>query len=97
MEQKWLTCSISPGQFPSEYAVAGVQHNGKPFSLFAPRETVAPTAGGEGPGLIRVEVLDKKGDLVLVRLPAQTFENGQYVTVTTADLRPAAPAQKIGA
>lgn len=93
MEKKWLVCSVSPGQFPTEYAVSGTQYNGKPFSLFAPAETVnAPESGVEGPGLVQVQVVDRKGALVLVRLPAQTFENGHYVTVTEAELNAEPPA-----
>jgi hypothetical protein len=96
MEMKQLPCSVSPGQFPSEYAVAGVQYNGKPFSLFAPRESVFPPSSGEGEGLLQVEVIDRRGDLVLVRLPAQTFENGQFITVHAKDLREPAP-HRVGA
>jgi len=83
VETKWLLCSVSPGQFPSEYAVSGTQHNGKVYSLFAPRESVqAVTPGGDGS--LEVQVVDRKGDLALIRLPAQTFENGQYITVKSA-------------
>ncbi len=85
----WLVSTIGPGQFPTEYAVGGMQYNNKPFSLFAPADAVQAPSGGEGPGLVSVEVIDRKGDLVLVRLPAQTLENGQYVTVKASDLRPA--------
>lgn len=96
MEEKWLTCSVSPGQFPTEYAVAGEQHDGKPFSLFAPREAVRPPEkGDEGPGLLRVNVVERKGDLALVRLPAQTFENGRHVTVKAAELQAGPPARAV--
>jgi hypothetical protein len=96
MEQMWLRCSIGPGQFPTEYAVAGVQHNGKSFSLFAPKETVDAPSAGEGAGYVRVDLVEKKGELALVRLPAQTFENGQFVTVKLTELQPT-PAQRKGA
>jgi hypothetical protein len=97
MSTKWLSCSISPGQFPTEYAVAGTQHNGEGFSLFAPREFIVPPKEQEGLGLVRVDVIDQKGDLVLIRLPAQTFENGQYVTVKVSDLHDPLAVQRIGA
>jgi hypothetical protein len=97
METMWLPCLVSPGQFPNEYAVSGTQHNGKGFSLFAPREAVVAPAAGEGEGLLRVEVADRRGDLALVRLPAQTFENGQHVTVDARTLQPAPPPQRVGA
>jgi hypothetical protein len=96
-ETQWLPCSVSPGQFPSEYAVAGVQHNGKPFSLFAPRAMVLAPPSEEGQGLVRVEVVGRRDDLVLVRLPAETFENGQYVTVTAGELQAGPAAQRVGA
>jgi hypothetical protein len=95
MDTKWLSCSVSPGQFPGEYAVAGVQHNGKPFSLFAPQEAVSAPPSGEGTGLMHVEVVDRRGDLVLVRLPAQTFENGQYITVNAKALQPTPTPQQV--
>ena len=87
MEKKWLACSVSQGQFPTEYAIAGTQHDGSPFSLFAPKETVsAPVGANEGPGAVRVVVIDRRDGLALVRLPAQTFENGHHVTVSEAEL-----------
>ncbi len=96
METKWLPCSVSPGQFPSEYAVSGTQYNGKGFSLFAPREmvrSVAPAADG----WVQVQVVDRKGDLALVRLPAESFENGQYVTVQTSLLQTTPEPAKVSA
>jgi hypothetical protein len=95
MEMKWLMCSISPGQFPTEYAVSGTQYNGAPFSLFASGESVVPPVGAiEGLGAVRVQVIDRRDGLALVRLPAQTFENGHHVTVSESELstEPAARA-----
>jgi hypothetical protein len=97
METKWLHCSVSPGQFPDEYAVGGKQYNGKRFSLFAPRELVRLATAEEGKGLLQVEVVDRKDDLVLVRLPEESFENGQYVTVQEAQLQETPPAPRVGA
>jgi hypothetical protein len=58
-----------------------------PFSLFAPKEVVsAPVGASEGVGAIRVAVVDRRGGLALVRLPAQTFENGHHVTVSESEL-----------
>jgi hypothetical protein len=96
METRWLPCSVSPGQFPNEYAVSGMQYNGKGFSLFAPREMVSAPPSGEGEGLMQVEVVDRRNDLALVRLPAQSFENGQHITVDANTLRSAPGLQKVG-
>ena len=46
---------------------------------------------------MRVEEVDRRGDLVLVRLPAQTFENGQYITVNAQALQPTPTTHKVGA
>ncbi|MBY0455844.1 MAG: hypothetical protein K2V38_00755 [Gemmataceae bacterium] len=95
MEKRWLSCSVSPGQFPTEFAISGTQFNGNPFSLFAPALAVSAPAGAvEGAGLVEVAVIDRSDGLALVRLPAQTFENGHHVTVRETDLhaRPATPA-----
>jgi hypothetical protein len=89
MKTAMLSCSISSGQFPNEYAVAGTQHDGKGFSLFVPKEFVREVKDDSHSALLKVERIDQKGDLVLVRLPAQTFENGQYVTVKMSDLQEA--------
>jgi hypothetical protein len=67
--------------FPTEYAVAGKEYNGRGFSLFAPVETVEDA--GDGKGRMRVEKIDQRDNLVLVRLPAYIFGGGQYVTVTS--------------
>lgn len=83
----WLRCSVSPGQFPDEYAVGGAKFDGRPFSLFAPLSEVRPPAGADrGEGLIRVTVVKQDGDLVLVKLPQQTFENGYFITVKAGQL-----------
>ncbi len=80
--QAWLRCRIGPGQFPDEFAVGGTKHDGRPFSLFAPQQTVQSLEGADrGEALVRVTVYEKKGNLVLVKLPQQTFENGYFITV----------------
>ena len=90
MEQ-WLQCTICEGQFTGEYAVQGETFDGTEFSLFVPDEFVElsdpldPTAGAAG--WIRVEVLDQRGDLVLVQLPRQTLENGRSLTVRRDQLQ----------
>jgi hypothetical protein len=96
-EQAWLEASVSPGQFPGEYAVSGRQHDGRTFSLFAPADKVREARPGEGQSRVLVEIIDRKGDLYLVRLPAQTFENGQHVTVRASQLEHTPPVQRVGA
>ena len=90
-----LQCKVSPGQFSGERVVSANDFQGSVFSLFVPDEYVHPeeqlTEGQTVDGLVQVEVLGRKGDLALVRLPRQPLENGQTVTVPIAALerRPA--------
>ncbi len=85
-----LRCQVSPGMFSEEVAVRGVAADGAEFSLFVSDECVefdAPIGNRESvAGWLRVEVLAREGDLVLVRLPGQAFENGQTVTVRDCQL-----------
>ncbi len=85
MEQSWLKCRIREGQFSDEFAVQGRLFNAKAFALFAPKNTVrtklTPTKGEAVDGEISVRVLNQKGDLVLVSLPAPCLENGRDITV----------------
>ena len=91
----WLRCKVSPGQFTGEYVVAAKDFRGDAFSLFVPDEYVhcqdqLPEADRVD-GLVHVEVLERSGDLALVRLPRVALENGQTVTVASSELsrRPA--------
>jgi hypothetical protein len=89
--ESWLYCDIAPGQFPDEYAVAGEQHDGRPFSLFAPKELVRPLDHDHG--RLRVKVFGRQSDLILIRLPRHSLENGQFVTVRADRLEPNPLAQ----
>jgi hypothetical protein len=92
----WLRCRVTPGMFDHELGVEGRQSDGSVWSLFAPKEAVdaggQPLEGG-AQGWIRVEVLTRQGDRVLVELPGQTFQNGSAITVK-ADQLVARPAQQ---
>ena len=89
--EKWLDCTISPGQFTGEYAVRGNLFNDRGFSLFAEKEhldfTKEPTLDKPVQGWIRVELGPEKGDLLLVTLPHPTFENGQTITVKRGQVK----------
>jgi hypothetical protein len=86
----WLKCTLSPGHFEGEFGVNGTQHNGTPFALFVPAAAVRlghePAVGKMVAGWVRVKVLDRKGELVLVRLPSQTFQSCPFATVTADQL-----------
>jgi hypothetical protein len=86
-----LRCDVAPGQFTGEYAVSAAQSNGEGFSLFVDENLVdweqPQDEGGRGEGWLLVEVVDRKGDEALIRLPAPSLEGGQCVTVRSGQLR----------
>lgn len=85
-----LRCQVTPGMFSGEVAVRGTTADGTEFSLFVSEEFVdcsePVTEGRPVDGWLSVEVLAREDNLALVRLPGQTFENGQTVTVLDSQL-----------
>jgi hypothetical protein len=90
LEQLWLKCEVSQGQFAGEFAVRGRTFDNTGFSLFTSADDLdldqAPTGNEQLPGRLCVDVLDRQGELVLVRLPQATLENGRTVTVRRSQL-----------
>lgn len=72
----WLKCIVTDGQFQSEKAVRGEDHAGRGFSFFADKKCVSPSGDS-----VKVIILAEESERVLVKLPGQTFENGQTITV----------------
>lgn len=85
-----LRCRVSAGQFSSEYAVIVRSNEGRDFSLFAQAGEVTfteqPTGDREVDGWIAVDVVEQDRNLVLIRLPQTTLENGQFLTVQAGQL-----------
>jgi len=83
--ERWLECTIWPGQFTGEYAVQGKLFDGTEFSMFAEKDDLRlrqePTEDNPVSGWIRIVPGPRKDDLLLVSLPKPTFENGQIITV----------------
>lgn len=66
----WLRCSsVSQGMFPGEYTVVTSTSDGREVSLFAPAQYVMPEKR-----LMRVQVLERGGDALLVYLPASPVD-----------------------
>ena len=84
MAEQWLRCKIAPGQLMGEFAVGGTLFDGTEFSMFARENDVefegVPSEEFPVDGWIRVSVKDRRGKLVLVRLPGQAIENGPFLT-----------------
>jgi hypothetical protein len=84
-------CEASIGQFPGELAITGETSSGSVFSLFMPESRVrcdqTPSEGRAVEALLQVEIVDRQGSLFVIRLPRQTLENGQFVTVREDQLR----------
>jgi hypothetical protein len=85
----WLKCSIVPGFWTNEYAVAGRTSDGTSFSLFVPGEFVTTTPSTHE-GLVRVQLLESKGDVSLVSLPGNPLESASTVNVNRNQLTEAA-------
>lgn len=82
--QRLLKCVVSKGQFSDEVAVSGQDYVGETFSFFVNPQFVeieGDVALGDQEGYLHVEQMDAKDDLVLIRLPGQTFGNGSTITV----------------
>src|SRR5882724_9521875 len=95
-----LRCMVSPGMFDHELGVQGQQFDGTEYSLFAPKQAVdhggLPLARGEiVPGFVQVKIVGRRGDLVGVELPGETFQNGYFITVR-ADQLEATPREHAG-
>src|SRR4051812_34900906 len=86
----WLKCKVTAGQFSSEYVIQGKEADGAAYSAFVPSQfircTEEPTKGRLVDGCVSVKIVDESGELRLVRLPRQTLENGQSITVTEDQL-----------
>lgn len=98
MPAMFLKCIVSVGQFSNEVAIRGEDHAGVAFSFFVEKRLVdykdEPQRGRDVNGLLHVEALEQKGDLVLIRLPGRTFENGSTITAKSSQLlRPTATRQ----
>ncbi len=87
----WLRCKIMPGQYSGECAIKGRLFDNNEFSLFAERNDV--DYDGELSidkpidGWLKVIPGPKKGDLLLVSLPQQAFENGKNIIVKIEQVR----------
>jgi hypothetical protein len=97
--ETWLRCLVSPGMFDNEIGVDGRQFDGSVFSFFGPDDAVEPeqelTSEKSVPGRVRVEIMSRKGNLVVVKLPRQTFQNGAFITVTADQLETRVARQEV--
>jgi hypothetical protein len=95
----WLRCTLSPGQFSDEYAVYGHQHNGRDFSLFAPKELTEcaypPTEDEDVEGWLQVKLWEKNGEWAIVELPDEPFECHRWVTVSVQQLKETSSPQAV--
>ena len=69
----WLKCSVVPGFWNNEYAVASSTANGSCFSLFVSSEFVTIQSQSKE-GLVKVQVLESKGEMSLISLPVNPLE-----------------------
>ena len=80
----WLQCVVSPGQILGRIRGQGQDFHWRSVSFCDKGRNRSPEAIHritKGMLQIRIEIVDQKGDLLLVRLPRRTLENGQHITV----------------
>jgi hypothetical protein len=87
----YLRCTVTPGQFSSEYAVSVQSFSGRTFSLFATRGDVqcdqSPSEDRSVEGWLAVEIVNSSETHYLVQLPQSTLENGRFLSVNPSQLR----------
>ena len=91
MRECWLQCDVSRGQFAEEFVIELRDFQNKLYSLFVSAECVDLDQDldvvDSCQGRLRVELLELKGNLALVRLPTTPLENGPTVTVNASHIQ----------
>jgi len=83
LEEAWLKCNISEGLLPEEFAVSCKNIDNDQFSFFVARSLINLTTSS-----VKVNVLDRKGNIFLVFLPTTPIENlGRTVRVSKDDIK----------
>jgi hypothetical protein len=83
LEEAWLKCNISEGLLPEEFAVSCKNIDNDYFSFFVGKSLIDLTISS-----VKVNVLDRKGNIILVFLPTMPIENrGRTVRVSKDDIK----------
>ena len=77
-----LRGQLSEGVFPSERLVTVRDYTGQERTLIAPETSVLGST-------ILVKLVDKSGDIALVRLPGDLLDSGRMLSVRESELEPA--------
>jgi len=77
-----LKGELSEGMFPNERVVTVRDHTGQERTLIAPETSVLGST-------ILVKLVDKAGDIALVRLPGDLLDSGRMLSVRDSELEPA--------
>ena len=81
MKEAWLKCSLSNGMFPDEFGVSFRAGNGEDVSLFVFNYFVDAQSKK-----LRVQIVERRGDQVLVLLPVESLNGSRVVPVSDKDL-----------
>jgi hypothetical protein len=85
-----LRCKVYPGMFSNKFVVVVEDFQGQNSSLFARRFKVRvdrePTHDEPVIGWMKVQLLERAGNVIPVWLPDTTIENGQHLVVRPAQL-----------
>lgn len=86
----WLPCEVANGMFSTEYAVSGVDFDGKAFSLFAEADEVSADPEklccGVVKGHLKVELVGVAENMAIIRLPRESLCSKKTLTVDIGQL-----------
>lgn len=82
MNEAWLKCTLSKGMFPDESGVTFKSGNGEDISLFCFKDFV-----DAGNSRLRVKIVDRQNQWVLVRLPVDSLNGFGIVQVAETEVK----------
>ena len=79
----YLKVIASDGMFRNEYAICCLDYKDVVHSAFLDKRDVIvqDSYQGETPAYVAVDVIDKRNELTLVKLPTRLIGGSQYLTV----------------
>lgn len=80
-QRRRLKGKLAEGMFPNERLVTVRDYSGQERTLIAPTTSVHGST-------ILVKLVDKSGDIALVRLPGDLLDSGRMLSVRETELEP---------
>ena len=87
MAKLLLRGRLTSGMFPNERCAVIKDHKGRGRTLVVP-DYVVHNLGEGKEGFIEVQLIERGGNVALVRLPGEVFGSARTVTVDDSELQP---------